>query len=55
MGEEKECYQCSKWQYNEGIEHIYGQGTGLCNEDKQPKGCNRKNCLLFDENKAMEC
>ena len=45
----KECYECGNWQYNERTERIYGQGTGVCELDKQPKGCNRKSCMLFKD------
>ena len=42
-----ECCQCEKWKYDERIERKYGDGTGLCNIDKEPKGCDRKSCMLF--------
>ena len=45
----KKCSQCAKWQYNESIERRYGMGTGLCEEDKEPKGCDRTGCLMFQK------
>lgn len=52
----EECYQCVKWEYNDKIERKYGEGTGLCNADREPKGCNRRACVLFEKtlNKATE-
>lgn len=51
---EKQCYKCEGWQYNERIERTYGMGTGLCAIDREPKGCNRKACLLFREKENRE-
>lgn len=50
MDEKKYCCQCRKWKYNIGIEHKYGEGTGICGVDGEAKGCNRRACLLFEEN-----
>lgn len=47
MNNNKYCYQCKHWKYNDWIEIKYGEGTGLCNDE--PKGCNRQACLLFEE------
>lgn len=44
----KECYMCDKWKYDERIANKYGEGTGLCIEYNEPKGCNRTACCLFD-------
>lgn len=49
MMNKKHCSQCQKWQYNDHIERKYGMGTGICEADKEPKGCDRKSCLLFEE------
>lgn len=50
----KKCSQCAKWQYNESIERRYGMGTGLCEEDREPKGCDRTGCLIFQKREAKE-
>lgn len=50
----EECYMCNHWQYDERVAKKYGEGTGLCSEDKEPKGCNRKSCLLFDKNNTIK-
>ena len=46
-----QCYQCTKWKYNDMIERRYGEGTGLCGTE--PKGCNRAACLAFEPNKKV--
>lgn len=51
---EEQCYQCTNWEYNDRIEKKYGEGTGLCTEDRQPKGCNKSACLLFNQNKNIK-
>lgn len=45
--ENKRCFQCENWKYDEHIEKKYGEGTGLC--DGVPKGCDRAACLRFKE------
>lgn len=50
----EQCCECNKWQYSDRIAQKYGEGTGLCIEDKEPKGCNRTACLLFEENNQTE-
>lgn len=47
--DKKHCSHCQKWQYNDRIERKYGMGTGICKMDKEPKGCDRKACILFIE------
>ena len=44
-----ECCKCKKWMYNKVIEKRYGEGTGVCTADREPKGCNRRGCILFEE------
>lgn len=39
------CSKCANWKYSAYIEKIYGEGTGLC--DNEPKGCDRQECLRF--------
>lgn len=43
--EDRQCYQCAKWKYNDMIEKKYGEGTGLCGTE--PRGCNRTACVCF--------
>lgn len=50
----EECYQCTKWKYNEYIERKYGEGTGICEASNQPKGCNHSGCLLFERRTINE-
>lgn len=45
--DDKKCYQCATWEYDDKIEKTYGEGTGLC--DGEPKGCDRAACLRFIE------
>lgn len=47
--DKRRCSQCQKWQYNDRIERKYGMGMGVCEADKEPKGCDRKACFLFIE------
>lgn len=46
------CIGCNHWIYSERIEKKYGMGTGLCEIDKEAKGCDRNCCLLFEERKG---
>ncbi len=46
---EDRCHQCKRWKYNDRIERTYGMGTGICEADMEPKGCDRRACLLFIE------
>ena len=50
--EDKYCYECETWQYDNFIERKYGEGTGLCHGE--PKGCDRAACLCFVPKNDLE-